>query len=109
VAGLAWSREAISISAKARYVPSYDDVDTPGHRTGRSVEAQTLVDAQIALDLSDVVGEESMWQGFELRAGVFNLLDEEPPFAEAGWFAGFDASQGDLRQRFGYVKLTKKF
>jgi iron complex outermembrane receptor protein len=109
VAGLAWSREAISISAKARYVPSYDDVDTLGRRTGRSVDAQTLVDAQIAVDLSDVVGEDSMWRGFEIRAGVSNLLDEEPPFAEAGWFTGYDPSQGDLRQRFGYVKLTKRF
>lgn len=109
VAGLKWSRQAIGISASARYVPSYEDVDLPGHRTGRSVAAQTLVDAQIAFDLSDTVGSESMWHGFELRAGVLNLLNEEPPFAEAGFFMGFDPSQGDLRQRFSYVKLSKQF
>ena len=33
-------------------------------------------------DLSDMVGEESLWEGFEIRAGAFNLLDAEPPFAE---------------------------
>lgn len=109
VAGLAWSRQGMSISAKARYVPSYEDVDFPGHRTGRSVAAQTLIDAQIAFDLSDRAGPESMWHGFELRAGVVNLLNKEPPFAEAGFFSGFDLSQGDLRQRFSYVKLSKRF
>lgn len=109
VAGLAWSRQGMSISAKARYVPSYDDVDTLRHRTGRSVDCQMLVDAQIAFDLSEVVSEESMWRGFAVRAGVFNLLDAAPPFAEAGLFYGYDPSQGDLRQRFGYVKLSKKF
>jgi iron complex outermembrane receptor protein len=109
VAGLAWNRQGVTISANARYVPSYDDVDASGHRTGRSVEAQTLVDTQIALDVSDVVSQESMWRGFELRAGVSNVLDEEPPFAEVGLFAGYDGSQGDLRQRFWYVKLSKTF
>lgn len=109
VAGLAWSRDAIGLSAKVRYVPSYGDVDVLGHRTGRSVDAQTLIDAQVALDLSDMVGEGSMWQGFELRAGVSNLLDEEPPFAEVGGFIGYDGSLSDLRQRFAYLKLSKKF
>jgi iron complex outermembrane receptor protein len=109
VAGLGWNRQGMSVSANVRYVPSYDDVDTPGHRTGRSVAAQTLVDAQIACDVSDMAGEESVWHGFEVRAGVFNLLDKEPPFAEAGLLIGFDPSQGDLRQRFWYVKLSKSF
>jgi hypothetical protein len=109
VAGLAWSRQALSALANARYVPAYDDVDTLGHRTGRSVEAQMLLDAQIAFDLSEVANEESMWRGFEIRAGAFNLLDEEPPFAEVGAFAGYDGSQSDLRQRFWYLKLSKRF
>jgi iron complex outermembrane recepter protein len=109
VAGLAWSRQALSALVNVRYVPSYDDVDALGHRTGRSVEAQMLIDAQIAFDLSDVTKEESMWRGFEIRAGAFNLLDEEPPFAEVSAFTGYDGSQGDLRQRFWYVKLSKRF
>lgn len=109
VASLLWRRQGIGISANARYVPSYDDVDLPGHRTGRSVAAQILIDAQLAFDLSGIVGAESMWQGFEVRTGVSNLLNEELPFAEAGWLLGYDPSQGDLRQRFSYLKLSKRF
>jgi hypothetical protein len=109
VAGLAWSRQALSISANARYVPSYDDVDAVGHRTGRSVASQLLIDTQVAFDLTKIGGEGSMWQGFELRAGAFNLPNDEPPFAEVGSLAGYDASQGDLRQRFWYLKLSKTF
>jgi iron complex outermembrane recepter protein len=109
VAGLAWSHRGTSVVANTRYVPSYDDVDILGNGTGRSVEAQMLIDAQIAFDLSDRVAEESMWRGFELRAGAFNLLDEEAPFAEVTGPGGYDGSQGDLRQRFWYLKLSKRF
>jgi iron complex outermembrane receptor protein len=109
VAGFAWIRAGVTLSTNARYVPSYDDVDVPGHRTGRSVRAQTLIDAQVAFDLSDMIGAESAWQGFELRAGALNLLNEEPSFAEAGLLTGYDPSQGDLRQRFVYLKLSKRF
>jgi iron complex outermembrane receptor protein len=109
VAGLHWSRQGVGVSASARYVPSYDDVDVPGHRTGRSIAAQTLIDIQLAFDLSDMVGAESIWRGFEFRAGALNLLNEEPPFAEAGLFFGYDPSQGELRQRFAYLKVAKKF
>jgi iron complex outermembrane receptor protein len=109
VGGLAWSHHGIGLSAKARYVPSYDDVDILGKRTGRSVDAQTLIDTQLTVDLSEVAGAESICRGFEIRAGVFNVLDEQPPFAEVGFNAGYDGSQGDLRQRFWYVKLSKDF
>ena len=56
-----------------------------------------------------MIGAESAWQGFELRAGALNLLNEEPSFAEAGLLTGYDPSQGDLRQRFVYLKLSKRF
>ena len=58
-----------------RYVPSYDDVDFLGTRTGRKVDPQTIVDVQLSLDLGDLAGERSPWNGFELRAGAFNLFD----------------------------------
>lgn len=109
VAGLGWTRQGLTLSGSARYVPSYDDVDASGARTGRSVAAQMLIDAQISFDLSEMVGEESMWGGFELRAGAFNLLNEEPSFAEVTGPGGYDGSQGDLRRRFWYLKLSKRF
>ena len=42
-------------------------------------------------------------------AGALNLFDAQPPFAEVGFLAGYDGSQADLRQRFWYLKLAKKF
>lgn len=109
VAGMAWNHQGLELSATARYIPSYDDVDTLGHRNGRTVRSQTLVDAQLSFDLQDIISEHSPWSGFEIRIGVFNLFNEEPPFAEVGWFSGYDSSQGDLKQRFAYLKLSKKF
>jgi outer membrane receptor protein involved in Fe transport len=73
------------------------------------VAAQALIDAQVSFDLSDLVSEESMWGGFELRAGAFNLLNKEPPYSEVAALTGYDSSQGDLRQRFWYLKLSKRF
>jgi hypothetical protein len=104
-----WARGGWSASGAVRYVPSYDDVDALGSGNGRKVAAQTLVDAQIALDLGEILAGRSPWQGFEVRLGALNLLNTEPPFAEVGWLSGYDLSQGDLRQRFAYLKLSKKF
>jgi hypothetical protein len=56
-----------------------------------------------------MVGTRSPWNGFEIRIGAFNLFNAAPPFAEVGWLSGYDTSQGDLRQRFTYLKLAKKF
>ena len=72
------------------------------------MEEQWLVDAQVSLNLRQ--GQFSPWlDGFALQVGVSNLFDEAPPFAEVGSPFGFDMSQGDLRQRFGYVNLSKRF
>jgi iron complex outermembrane recepter protein len=108
-AGMAWSRRGIGVSSTVRYVPSYDDVDIFGHRNGREVHSQSVVDVQLSLDLGEMASQDSHWSGFEIRAGCINLFDEEPPFAEVGLLGGYDTSQGDLRQRFAYLKLAKKF
>lgn len=109
VAGLDWSRQGIGLATTLRYVPSYDDVDILGQRTGHGVASQPIVDVQFFLDLTGRFGDAWTWRGFEIRAGVLNVFDEEPPFAQVGSLLGYDPSQGDLRQRFGYIKLTKKF
>ncbi len=109
VASLKWNRGGFGISSALRYVPSYDDVDVSGHRVGRRVHSQSLLDLQLSLDLGEFATQVSPWHDFEIRAGALNLLDDQPPFAEVGWLAGFDASQSDLRQRFWYLKLAKKF
>jgi iron complex outermembrane recepter protein len=109
VAGLSWIRQGFGITSAVRYVPSYDDTVFFGGRSGRKVTSQAIVDVQLSVDLGKIAGEQSPWNGFELRAGAFNLFDEEPPFTESALFAGYDATQADLRQRFAYAKIAKKF
>jgi iron complex outermembrane recepter protein len=109
VAGIRWNRPAVAVHVNARYIPPYADVDAIGHRNGRTVESQVLLDAQLALNLEAILGETPLWSGLELKVGAINLFDQEPPFAEVGLLAGFDQSQADLRQRFTYLKLAKKF
>lgn len=109
VAMLSWSRGGIGVSTAMRYVPSYDDVDFVGARNGRQIGSQALVDFQLALDLGELAAQRSPWNGFEIRAGAFNLFDAEPPFAEVAGPMGYDQTQGDLRQRFAYLKVAKRF
>jgi iron complex outermembrane receptor protein len=109
VASISWSRRGFGLSSAVRYAPSYEDVDFLGRRNGRRVDSHTIVDAQLSLDLGDMVRERSPWNGFEVRAGAFNLFNTEPPFAEVVGPAGFDQSQAQLKQRFAYVKIAKKF
>lgn len=110
VAGLNWRRGPWGSSLTARYLPAYDDaLPVPGGaRTGREVEDLWLVDAQVSVDFRR--DRSGGWlDGFALQIGVSNLFDEAPSFAEIGGSQGYDLSQGDLRQRFGYVNLSKRF
>ena len=109
VASVSWNGHGFGLTSAVRYVPSYDDVDFLGNRNGRTVPAQAIVDAQLSVDLGDVVGQGTAWNGFEIRAGASNLLDTQPPFSEVAAFAGYDITQADLKQRFAYVKIAKKF
>lgn len=106
VASLGWSQRMFSASITARYVHGYAEAslfDTP---TGKHVASQTLFDVQGAIDFATAP---STWlQGLQLSAGVLNAFDAAPRFT-ATTVAGYDPSQGDLRQRFGYISLTKSF
>jgi iron complex outermembrane recepter protein len=108
-AAVSWSHQAFGLSGTLRYVPSYADVDVLGVRNGRRVPAQTIVDAQLSVDLGRVIGEQSSWQGFEIRAGASNLFNVTPSFAEVIGPAGFDTTQADLKKRFAYLKVAKRF
>jgi len=109
VASISWNHQGFGLTSTVRYAPSYDDVDFLGGRNGRTIPAQAIVDAQFSVDLGEAVGRRSPWNGCEVRAGVINLFDSEPAFAEVAAFFGYDASQTDLRQRFAYVKIAKAF
>jgi iron complex outermembrane receptor protein len=104
---LRWQRGAWGSSIAARYIPAYDDATYTGARTGTRVDAQCLVDAQVSVDLSE--SENGWLTGLRLEVGVDDLFDEAPPFSEVGSPLGYDLSQGDLRQRFYYANLSKRF
>jgi iron complex outermembrane receptor protein len=99
ILGLDWERGVLGASAHARYVPAYADT-LNGIRTGRTLPAQTFVDLQLSLTLK---------HGFALAAGAYNVFDEQPDFAEVNGPQGYDASQGDLKGRFWYLRLGKTF
>jgi iron complex outermembrane receptor protein len=109
VAALGWSFGSVGLSTAIRHVPASDDVDLIGTRNGRRIDPQTVVDVQLRVDLGDLLGGRSPWNGFEVRAGAFNLFNANPPFAEVTGPIGYDWSQGDLRRRFAYLKLAKRF
>lgn len=108
VASLGWSRDALGLSTTVSHVPSYQDTIASAP-TGRTIAPQTTVDVQASLDLDALLDQQSFWRGFRLTAGVLNLFNAEAGFSESAGPHGYDTSQGDLKQRFGYIKISKKF
>lgn len=111
VATLGWEREGMSISMTARHTTAYKDLDLLRMAaTGSTVPSQTLIDLQGALELNKLLGQNSTGlPALKLTAGMSNLLDDAPPFSEVGFDAGYDFSQADLWQRFGYLRISAQF
>jgi len=105
---LGWSRSGWGTSLTARYIDSYADRTVFGEDRGRMVPSQVLLDAQVSLAAGEAFGD-GWADGFKLTLGVQNLLDDAPPFAEIFYSLGYDLSQGDLRQRFGYLRVSYEF
>jgi iron complex outermembrane receptor protein len=108
VGALAWKRNGLGASATATYIPSYQDSNLIGP-IDRRLPSRTLLDLQASLELGAVFGESSLFSQAKLTAGVLNLFDKAPDFAEAGFAAGYDLSQADMTQRFTYLRLSKSF
>lgn len=109
VAALGWSWRGLELSAVGRYTASYDDVNFNDVLTGRRVDAQFTVDGQISMTFDERTGASGGLEGVNLRLGVFNLFDEQPPFSQMNLIQGFDSSQSDLRGRFVYFRASKNF
>jgi iron complex outermembrane recepter protein len=110
IGALDWSGKAWSATAVARFVSFYRDITVFTDRTnGRLVPSQLIVDVQASLLLNSYVKAGSPWLDLRITAGVTNLFDEHAPFAEVGFDWGYDFTQGDLKGRFGYIRLTKAF
>lgn len=63
--------------------------------------------------LYDVQARYGGFRNLELRAGIRNLLDKDPPYSNAGgqtaFQGGYDPTWADPRGRFYYAGLTYKF
>jgi iron complex outermembrane receptor protein len=66
-----------------------------------------------AYELYDIQARYSGFKGLELRAGIRNLLDRDPPYSNAGgqtsFQGGYDPGYADPRGRYYYAGLTYKF
>ena len=64
-------------------------------------------------ELYDIQARYSGFKDLELRAGIRNLLDKDPPYSNAGgrtsFQGGYDPAYADPRGRFFYAGLTYKF
>ena len=47
--------------------------------------------------------------GTTITVGVQNVFDSDPPFVAFGFGYGYDGSLADVKGRFWYLQLTKKF
>lgn len=110
VAGVAWNRDALSATTTARFVSAYDDFNSVLNRNnGRTVRSQAFLDVQASLQLDSYLDPKSTWRGLRISAGIANLFNKQPPFAELGADLGYDFTQGDLKGRFSYLRLAKRF
>lgn len=108
VATLSWKKGGLTLSTTARYTAGAVDVDFLTGERRRRIGAQIPIDVQAAGELDRL--HASAWlDGVVVTAGITNIANEDPPFAEIGGAIGFDTLQGDLRGRFGYLRLSKSF
>ena len=70
--------------------------------TPRTIDSFMTVDAQYAYTMDEVVGRST-----QLRIGVLNLLDQEPPFADV--IDSFIAALHDPRGRMVYASIAQEF
>jgi iron complex outermembrane recepter protein len=109
-AAVSWITESLSATAAIRFGSSYDDFNALANRMAdRSITASALLDVQLSMRSDRYVKPDSILYGLDLTAGMTNALDDQPPFAEVGVDFGYDITQGDLKGRFTYVRLSKRF
>jgi iron complex outermembrane receptor protein len=101
VLSLSYSRGPWEVILHARHGSGVDDYGPiSGSITGRTIRAQTILDAQVS---REVAGHATV------TLGANNVLDDLPPFAEVSGDYGYDISQGNIIGRTGYLKLNVAF
>lgn len=98
--GLSFVNDTHEARVFVRYIDGINDNQNPGS----TIDSQTTVDVQYALNLGQIfegLGDTS------LRVGAINLFDEEPPFVATN--GGFESRLHDPRGRVVYFELGLNF
>jgi iron complex outermembrane recepter protein len=103
-ASIDWSTGPWGFTLSQSWQKSYNDLPPSGGTPLRRVGAYELYDFQARY---------SGMKNLELRAGIRNLFDRDPPYSNAGsqtaFQGGYDPAYADPRGRFFYAGLTYKF
>lgn len=93
-----WSYKKLEFGVTLNYIGAYlDDVASGFYR---EVSDQFTVDLQLSYMLPD---------DFKVTVGVINVTDEEPPLVRGAFADNYDRDTHDLRGRFIYAGVSKKF
>ena len=93
---LRWSMDPFQIGARWRYISKVDDFNAGG----LAAKAYSYFDADAGWKIND---------NFELRAGVNNIFDKQPPIYSASIEANTDPSTYDVLGRRYFVGLRARF
>ena len=99
VATLAAAFEKFTLTAEVEYVGGVTYVTA---FTGDEVD----VDSQLYLDFAGTYQINDVW---EVRAGITNVADEEPPFLDAGFNGSTDPSSYRIEGRGGFFSVGADF
>jgi len=105
---LNWDQGPLGLTLANTYSSGYQDQNT----TYDPFSDERLPERDVkAYSLWDLTARWEVYDNLNLRAGVLNLLDEEPPFSNQAYFfiAGYDPTYTDPRGRSYYVGLDWKF
>ncbi|HAD85077.1 MAG TPA: TonB-dependent receptor [Brevundimonas sp.] len=95
-----WSLDPFSLTATARYIDAMDHSNTLTGGAGTGTDSVWYFDLRGSWDVNDTVS---------LRAGVNNLLDEQPQLYSPNVQSNTDPSTYDVLGRRYFVGLTARF
>ena len=103
-----WDQGPLGLTLASTYSSGYRDQNTTYDPFSDERLPARDVDAY---SLWDLTGRYEFNEHLSVRAGVLNLLDEEPPFSNQAYFfiAGYDPTYTDPRGRSYYVGVDYKF
>jgi len=98
--GVSFVNELHEARVFVRFIDGINDNENPGS----TIDSQTTVDVQYALNLGELFEEVG---DTRLTVGVINLFDQDPPFVATN--GGFESRLHDPRGRVAYIELGLRF